>query len=120
MLAEHGDDFFRLVHPHQAMVNQNTRELIADCLMNQKSCNRRIYPAGQSANNTLVAHLLSDGIDGLLAVRSHGPIAFEPCNIVNKIRDQLGALRCVHHFGMEHGRIIFARFINGHGAGCVG
>jgi hypothetical protein len=52
VLAEHLDDLGGLVHPHQAVVNQDAGELIADGLVDENGGHRGINPAGQRADHT--------------------------------------------------------------------
>jgi hypothetical protein len=56
-VAEHGDDIGRLVLAHQAVVDEDAGQLVADRLMDQHGRNGGIDAAGQAADDALVADL---------------------------------------------------------------
>ena len=77
VLAEHGDDIGRLVLTHQAVVDEDAGQLVADCLMDQQGRNGRVDAAGQAADDCLVADLLADAVNGLLTIGGHRPVALD-------------------------------------------
>jgi hypothetical protein len=52
MLAEHLDDLGGLVLPHQAVVNEDAGQLVADGLVDEHGGHRGIDTAGQAADHT--------------------------------------------------------------------
>src|SRR5690606_8626250 len=45
--------------------------------------------------------LLADRFDCLLTIGGHRPVTGEARDLVNEIRQELRAIRCVHHFRVE-------------------
>ena len=115
--AEHGDDFLRLVLPHQAVVDEDAGELVADRLVDQHRRDRGIDAARQAADDAALADLLADRRDRLLAVGAHGPVALDAGDLVDEILQQPGAVRRVHHLRMEHDAVHLSRRIAEHRKG---
>ena len=65
VLAEHRDDVRRLVLAHQAVVDKDAGELVADRLVDQQGGDRGIDAARKRADDALVADLLADRFDRL-------------------------------------------------------
>ena len=61
VLAEHGDDVGRLVLAHQAVVDEDAGQLVADRLVDQQRRNGTVDAARQRADDALVADLFADG-----------------------------------------------------------
>lgn len=120
VLAEHGDDAGRLVLAHQAVVDEDAGQLVADGLVDQQGCDGAVDAARKRADDTLVAHLRADLLDRLLPVGRHRPVALDAGNVVNEITDQLGAIRRMHDLGMELHAVIFPLLVGDEGVGRVG
>ena len=83
------------------MVYKDAGELAAHCLSQQCGGNRGIHSAGQTQQDFSIAHFLSDGLDGLLAVVSHGPIAGGAAHFIEEIADHIHTMLGMVHFRME-------------------
>ncbi len=101
MAPEQLDDFFRFVLPEQTVIDEDASELIADRLMDQKRGDGGVDAAGEPADHAALPDLLADARDFRLAELRHGPIAGATGDAVHEIGEQLGAVRRVHHFGVE-------------------
>ena len=60
MIAEQGDDLLGLVHAHEAVVDEDAGQLIADRLVDEDRGDRRIDPAAEAADHPLASHLRAD------------------------------------------------------------
>ena len=85
MVAEQGDDLLGLIQAHQAMIDIDAGELVADRFVDQHRSDRRIDPAGQAADHSAIPHLVADFGNLGLAEFGHGPIALEPADMAHKI-----------------------------------
>jgi len=119
VLAEHLGDLGRLVQAHQAMIDQDAGELVADRLVDQQRSDRGIDAARKPADDLAVADLLADGGDRLVLVGGHRPVALQPGDPVHEIGDQPGAVGCVHDLGMELDAIVAAGLVGDGGEGRV-
>src|SRR3954452_15595430 len=108
---DHGLGF---VEPQQAVIDEHAGELIADSLVNQHGGHPSIDAAPQAADHLALADLLADFLDRLFAEGAHGPVPGEACDLAHEIADQFGAIRRVHHFGVEHQAVISALLILDH------
>ena len=113
-MPEQVDHGLGLVQPQQAVIDEHAGELVADRLVDQHRGDRRIDAAGQAADHLALADLRADLLDRLLAEGAHGPVAGEAGDLADEIADQLGAVGRVHHFGVEHQAVIFARLVLDH------
>ncbi len=120
MLLEHGNHIGRLVLAHQTVVDEDAGQLVADGLVDQQRCDRRIDAAGQRADDALIADLSADLLDRLLAIGMHGPVALDAGDLLDEVLDQLGAVGRVHDLGVELHGVVFARFVGNEGEGRVG
>ncbi len=77
VVAEHRHDLFGLVLAQKAMVDEDACQLIADRLVDQDRRDRTVDAARQPADHLLVADLLADLADRLVAVGLHRPVAGE-------------------------------------------
>jgi hypothetical protein len=103
MVAEHGDDLFRLAQPQKAVIDEDAGELVADGFVDQDGGDRAVDPAGQAADDLGVADLVADLADGFLAVGAHRPVALEPGQ-ADEVFVELRALGGVVDLGVElHG-----------------
>ena len=86
VVAEHRHDLVRLVQPHQAVVDEDAGELVADRLVDQHRRDRGIDAAGEAADHPPLADLLADLADHLGAVGRHRPVGLQPDDLVDEIR----------------------------------
>ncbi len=111
MIFKQGNDLFTLARAHQAGINIDTGQLIANGLMEQHRRHRTIHPAGQTANNFAAADLRANFGDRLILKGVHRPIALTSADIAGKILQQLTAMGGVHDLRVELYAIEFARII---------
>ena len=115
VLAEQPHDLLGLVLPQQAVVDENAGELVADRLVDQHRGDGGIDAARQPGDDARLADLGADLGDLRRAEMRHRPIVLEAGDLVHEVRQQLGAVRRVHHLGVEHGRVDAALLIARHG-----
>src|SRR3546814_15705797 len=75
MVAEEADDLLGLAEAHQAVIDEDAGELIADRLVDQHRRDGAVDAAGKAANHLPLAHLLADLRDLGRAKHGHGPVA---------------------------------------------
>ena len=114
VVPEQVDHGLAFVLAQQAVIDEHAGELVADRLVDQHRGDGGIDAAGQAADHPALADLGADLLDRFLAERAHGPVAGEACDLADEIADQLGAVGRVHHFGVEHQPVIFARLVLDH------
>ncbi len=118
VVPEHADHFIGLVQAKKAVVDEDAGQLVADRLVDQDGRHRAVHAAGQTADDLLVADLLTDPGDRILTIGVHGPVAGEARD-TDKILIKLPAVRRMVHFRMELNRIEVARRIGRDGEGRV-
>ena len=99
--AEGLDDLLALVLAHEAVVDEDAGELVADGLVHQRGGHRRVDAAGQAADDPAVADLRPDRRDLLLDDRGHRPRRPAPAGVVEEVLEQLLAVVGVHDLGVE-------------------
>ena len=115
MAAEQLNDLARLVVAEQPVVDEDAGELGADRFVDQKRRDGGIDAARQSANDAALPNLRPDlGDFGGTELR-HGPIAGTPGDAAHEVGDERGAVRRMHHLGVELDAIETARIV---GDGC--
>ena len=63
--------------------------------------------------------LRADACDLLVAEGGHRPVALEARDLVEEVGDELRAVGRVDHLGVEHRRVVAARFVGGDRVGRV-
>jgi hypothetical protein len=101
------------------VVDIDAGQLVADRLMDEDRGHGGIDAAGEGAEDAPAADLVADLADHLGAIGRHGPVGFQTDNAMHEIGEQLGAVGRMHHFGMEHRRVVAARLIRRDGEGRV-
>ena len=114
MVPEQVDHGLGLVEPQHAVIDEHAGELVADRFVDQHRGDGGIDAAGEAADHPALADLRADLLDRLLAEGAHGPVAGEARDLAHEIADQFGAVRRVHHFGVEHQAVIFALLVLDH------
>ena len=120
MVAEHADDLFGLVEPHQPVIDEDAGELVADRFVDQHGGDRGVDAARQAADHPALADLGADLLDHAAAIGRHRPVGFEPDDVVNEISEQLAAVWRVHHLRVEHRCIAFRLLVHRDREGRVG
>ena len=119
-VAEEGDDLGGLALAHQAMVHEDAGQPLADGLVDQHRRHGGIDAARQAAEHpALLANLGADRLDGLAPEGGHGPVALQPCDLVDEVGDQLRPIGRMHDLQMELHRIVTARLVGDGGHGGV-
>ena len=111
MVAEQPHHLLALAGAHQAVVDEDAGQLIADRLVDQHRRDRRIDAAGEAADHPALADLGADRLARLGAERRHRPVALQPRDLVDEIADQPRAVGRVHDFGVEHQAVVAALFV---------
>jgi hypothetical protein len=87
--------------------------------VDQHRRDRGIDAAGQRADDAALADLGPDRRDRLLAIGGHGPVAFQPGDVVDEVGKQPGAVRRVRHFRVELDGVEIARLVGDCREGCA-
>jgi hypothetical protein len=87
MVAEQGDDLFGLAQPHEAVVDEDAGQLLADGLVDQHRGDRAVDAAGEAADRPSANDLLADLGDFGPAELGHGPVAGEAADVADEIGD---------------------------------
>ena len=109
--AEQADDLLGLARAHQAVIDEDAGQLLADRLVDQHRRDRRIDPARQAADHPALADLRADLGDLGLAELGHRPVAGQPADVAREIGDQLAAVGGVDDLGMELHAVEAARLV---------
>ena len=86
---------------HEAGVDEDARELVADGLVHEGGGHRRVDAARQPAQHPLLAHLGPDLLHLGLDDRRHGPGGGAPAHVVEEVLEHLLAPGRVGHLGVE-------------------
>ena len=98
-------DLVGLVETHDAVVDEDARQAIADGAMDEQRGDRRIHAAAQPAHHAPVADLLADPRGRLLDKRRHRPVAGAAADVVGEIPEDVEPAIGVHDFGVEQERV---------------
>ena len=85
--------------------------------MDQHSRDRGIHAARQATDNSALADLLTDLLNGLGPVGRHCPVALQACDAMREIAQQFAPVHCVNDFRMKLRSIEFALGIGDDGIG---
>ena len=101
MAAKQIDHLARLVLAQQTVIDEDAGELIADRFVDEQRRHGRVDAAREPADHAAVLDLRSYARDFGGAELRHRPIAWAARDPMHEIGDELGAVRRVHHLGME-------------------
>src|SRR5215471_16299479 len=113
--AEKPDDLFCFAFAHESRIDEDTGELIANRLMDQKRCDRRIDTSGQSADHACFADLFTNAAYGLRTEGPHVPIRGNSRDGLGEVAQKHRASRSVYNFGMEHRAVEAASLVRDNG-----
>ena len=99
--AERVLDLIRLARPHEPGVDEDTGELVADGLVDQRRRHGRVDPAAQRAQHPLAADLRLHRGHLLLDDRHVGPRRQAAARVEEEALEDLAAPLGVHDLGME-------------------
>ena len=94
-------DLFFLSRPKQPIVDEDTGQLVADGPMGKGRRHRRVYPATQGANDSLLADLPADLLHRCIHIRLHRPSRLAAANVVDEIAKQRRSFRRMNDFRMK-------------------
>ena len=95
------DHLRRLVLAHQAVVDEDAGQLVADRLVDEERRHGGVDPAGERAEDALLADLGADALDLLLDHRRGRPRRARARDAVEEVLQHLLAVRGVHDLGVE-------------------
>ncbi len=101
MIAEQAHHLIPLAGAHQAGIDEDAGELLADRLAQQRRDHRGIDAAGEAADDPAPADLLAYPRDRLGTEGGHRPIAAAAGDAMGEAPQQRRAMRRVHHLGVE-------------------
>ncbi len=89
------------VFAQHAVVYEDAGELAANGFVHQHCCDRRIDPAGETANHVPLADFFADCRDGSFDEVSGSPVTLCAADVEDEVPDELRAERGVVDFGMK-------------------
>jgi hypothetical protein len=101
VVLERLDHLQRLVLPHEAVVDEDARELIADRLVHEQRGDRGVDAARERAEHARRPDLRSNALDLLLDHRGGRPRRRRACDLVEEVLQQILAVRRVDDLRME-------------------
>ena len=100
-VAERRDDLLALVLAHQAVVDEDARQLVADGPVHEQGRDRRVDPAAQAADHLAGADLGADARDLLLDDRRRRPPHVAAADVAQERLEDVLPERGVDDLGME-------------------
>ena len=100
-LLEGGDDLLGLVEPHQAVVDEDAGELLADRPVDEQRRDRGVDPAGEAADHPPLPHLGPDLRHLLFDHRLRRPLLLAAGDVAQEAGEDLGPIRGVDNLGVE-------------------
>jgi hypothetical protein len=94
-------DLRRFVESHDAVVDEDAGQAIADRLVEEERRHRGVDAAAQAAHDPPLAHLPLDRVHRLLHERRHRPVAAAAADVEREVAEDLGAAIRVCDFGVE-------------------
>ena len=85
--AEGLDDALGLLAAHQAVVDEDARELVADGLVHERRRDGGVDAAGERADHAAVADLLADAVDAVGDEVAGRPVAAAAADLVEEVLD---------------------------------
>src|SRR5215813_10239446 len=111
IFAEHALDNFFLTRTKQPIIDKNTGELVADCLVQEGRGDRRINSTTQTEHDFLIADLFPDASASLLNEGAHCPVHRAVTDVKQKILKNFSATRRVCDFRMKLQSVEFPLWI---------
>ena len=94
-------DLLELILAQHAVVDEDTREVLADGTVEQGSADAGVHTAGKTEDDAVVAELLFQLLDGGVDKRGRTPLLTAAADVDDKVAEQLSALCGVVHLGVE-------------------
>ena len=101
VVAERGDDLLALVLAHEAVVDEDARELVADRAVDEQRGDARVHAAGEPADHAPVADLLADALDLLLDDARGAPRHVGAADVAEEALEDVLPVRRVDDLGVE-------------------
>ena len=106
LLGEDLADGFGFVFAHEAVIDVNAGQALADGAGDQRRRDGGIHAAGEAEHHAAVrADLLANGGDGVVDEGAHRPVARAAADVVQEVGDDLLALFAVRDFRVELHRV---------------
>ena len=94
-----------LVEAHDAVVDEDAGQPIADGAMDEERRDGRVDAAAQAAHHSPVADLRADALGRLLDERRHRPVAGAAADVVGEVAQDVEAAIGVRDLGVEQERV---------------
>ena len=107
-------DLIGLVLAHHPVVDEDAREAIADCTMDQHRGDRGVHSSAEAAHDPSRSDLLANLVSRLFHERRHRPVAGATADFVSEIAKDVAAAISMCNLGMEQERVHSA-IRRGHG-----
>ena len=101
MLIKKRNHFFGFVFTEKTIIHKNTDKVIADGLMQQHCCHRRIHATAEGAKYFIISHLFFDFSNLAFHKGSHVPIGRTATDLKNKISENLQSVIGMGDFRMK-------------------
>ena len=111
VLGKGGHDLVAFVVTQQAVIDKHTGELIANRLVQQGGNDRGIHAAGQTQQDFILPHLLTNDLNTVINDVIRGPQATTAGNIMHKALNNALPLASMGHFRVELQTVKVAIFI---------
>ena len=99
--AERLGHLLGLVRAHEAVVDEDAGELVADGLVDEQRGDRRVDAAGEAADDAVATDLRTDPLHLLLDHGGRRPGRGRAGDVVEEVLQQVLAVRRVHDLGVE-------------------
>jgi hypothetical protein len=120
VIAEQADDLLGLVGAHEAVIDENACQLLADRLVDEDSGDGAVDAAGQSADNAAGADLSLDLGDLRGAKFGHRPVAAKAADMADEVGEEFGAIGRVQDFRVKLDAVEASLVMHGGGKGRSG
>ncbi len=100
-LLEGGDDLLGLVQPHQAVIDEDTGQLLADRFVDEQRRDRGVDPAGEPADHPPLPHLRPDLRHLLFDHRLRRPLLLAASDVAQEPGEDLRPVRRVDDLRVE-------------------
>ena len=87
-----------LIFPHQALVYEDTGQLVAHGPADEACGHGGIHAAGEAQNDLFIPDARSQGLDGILNKGIHLPVALAPAHVIQEVPQHLVAELAVGDF----------------------
>ena len=104
-------NFIAFVFTHQAMVNEDTSQLVTNSFRNKSCCNGAIYTAGQGQQYFAIAYSVADFFNSSFCIVRHCPCACETTYFIQEVVKHFFTTFSMQNFCMVLHSVQFTFFI---------